>query len=329
MNTKKTLTSTQYDIYVKTRSKTSCLHFSCFSFFLGAIEAVVVNLLVTCMPPGCCELTPAPPPLLCPRPLAPLSRGMAWFYQQKAIRQANEAAAAKAEAARASANDLGDAATAAAAAAAAGGSDTVGSGGNTEMPSATIGGNFFPVASTAIGVSAGSFFGPSVGVGPGPHGPEQGVFRAVAGMTAPFDSVDVAPGMGVGGGVGGRVAAPRYTPKEELYPPSLLDEEYEGPSAPAFSPAEAGMANENIVIPSDVAAYAIANVRTQRPMEVGGNIQDLHELLMANELDRGEVPEMYQAESDEDDFASFVKGSSNGAEEEDEGFRSLAAQLLR
>lgn len=349
---------------------------------------------------------------------------MAWFYQQKAIRQAKEAAAAEAEAARASANDLGGAASAAAAAAAAtaGGSDTVGSGGNTEMSSmagsAAVGGNVmdaFPVASAAVGVGGvGSFFGTSAGVGPAQHEPQQeqqqhhhqGVFLAGAGMAAPFGSVGIAPGMNVGGGVGVGVP-PRYTKQEDLglYPQgasaasapasappqdgrvepiysnavawhdglqwggggggegaaasllgangvpsapksSPLGVQYRGlemgaaaaavsPSrtaanADAISAAEAAMAaDQNMDIPADVSAYACANVRAQMTLEQNANIQDLDELLMANDHDRGEVPEMYQGESDADDFASFVMGSTSGAGEEDEGFQSLAAQLLR
>lgn len=82
-------------------------------------------------------------------------------------------------------------------------------------------------------------------------------------------------------------------------------------------------------MPPDLFAYAQAQVQHQVSIGRGANVQGLDELLLqTNDDDRGEIPEVYEGESDTDDFAAFVAGSVGSGEEEDESLRSLAGHLL-
>lgn len=88
--------------------------------------------------------------------------------------------------------------------------------------------------------------------------------------------------------------------------------------------------NESLELPPDVYAYAQQQVRRQHvERERSANVQNLDELLLVNDDDRGEVPDMYEGESDAGDFDSFMAGGVNGVvdEQADESLSSLAALL--
>lgn len=77
-----------------------------------------------------------------------------------------------------------------------------------------------------------------------------------------------------------------------------------------------------------LADYAQAQARQQESLECSDNVQGLDELLLVND---DAVPEMYQGESDADDFTSFAATGSScgeGREEGDESLRTLEAELM-
>lgn len=88
--------------------------------------------------------------------------------------------------------------------------------------------------------------------------------------------------------------------------------------------------SEDSEMPPDVYSYAQQQVRRQQAeRERSANVNNLDELLLVNDDDRGDVPDMYEGESDAGDFDSFMAGSVTGVmdEQADESLSSLAALL--
>lgn len=89
-------------------------------------------------------------------------------------------------------------------------------------------------------------------------------------------------------------------------------------------------AEKSAEMPSEVFAYAQQQTAVEN--ERNTNVMGLSDLLLVGDDDRGEVPALYQAESDADDI-DFLLGACNGEDEDgeeggDESLRSLE-ELLR